>query len=186
VARDDTEAVRLFRQAAETGNADAINNLGVMYEHGTGVAKDYAEAVRLYRQAAEKGNTLAINNLGRMNASGRGVAKGQEETGAGAKTIGTEPYADQAKATEQANLEDAVQIFEQSNVLGNTISISPNVDSPTCKDYCISNSQCTAAVFYVEKPGMYKGRKNTFPSKCVIYEGSITVIKGEATVYKFR
>jgi len=186
VAKNEAEAVRLYRQAAEKGNADAINNLGTMYASGRGVAKDEAEAVRLYRQAAEKGNTLAINNLGRMYASGRGVAKGKEETDAGTKTVGTEPHADQAKATEQAKPKDAIQIFEQSNVLGNTISISPNVDRLTCKDNCISNSKCTAAVFYVEKPGMYKGRKNTFPSKCVLYEGSITVVRGEATVYEFH
>ena len=55
VVKDDTEAVRLYRQAATQGHALAQNNLGYMYAKGLGVAKDDAEAVRLYRQAADPG-----------------------------------------------------------------------------------------------------------------------------------
>ncbi len=63
IAKDLTEAVRLYRLAAVQGNANAQNNLGVMYETGTGVAKDLAEAVRLYRLAADQGNAAAHFNL---------------------------------------------------------------------------------------------------------------------------
>ena len=48
---DDAEAVRLYRQAAEQGNADAQFNLGVMYLDGDGVPQDDAEAMRWFRQA---------------------------------------------------------------------------------------------------------------------------------------
>ena len=52
VARDDAEAVRWYRKAAEQGHARAQWNLGDMYEHGgLGVARDDAEAVRWYRKA---------------------------------------------------------------------------------------------------------------------------------------
>ena len=56
VAKDDAEAARWYRMAAEQGNPDAQFNLGLSYAKGQGVAKDNAEAVHWYRLAAEQGN----------------------------------------------------------------------------------------------------------------------------------
>ena len=53
VAKDLAEAARLFRLAADEGNAYGQNALGAMYLEGTGVAKDEAEAARLFRLAAD-------------------------------------------------------------------------------------------------------------------------------------
>jgi TPR repeat protein len=64
VAKDETEAARLFRKAADAGNAIAMNSLGGMYRDGRGVAKDETEAVRLFRKAAEAGNAIAMAQLG--------------------------------------------------------------------------------------------------------------------------
>jgi hypothetical protein len=75
VARDAVEAVRWYRLAAERGNADAQNDLAVMYDAGEGVAEDDAEAVRWYRRAAAGGNTSAQYNLGLMYANGDGVRR---------------------------------------------------------------------------------------------------------------
>ena len=58
---------------AEAGNAAAQNNLGLMYDNGTGVAQDYAAAVSWYRTAADQGYAKAQYNLGLMNAKGQGV-----------------------------------------------------------------------------------------------------------------
>ena len=55
VLKDEAEAVRWYRLAAEQGYAIAQHNLGVMYDKGEGVLKDDAEAVRWYRLAAEQG-----------------------------------------------------------------------------------------------------------------------------------
>ena len=44
VTRDDGEALRWFRLAAEQGDADAQFNLGVMYENGRGVTRDDGKA----------------------------------------------------------------------------------------------------------------------------------------------
>jgi TPR repeat protein len=52
VGKDEAEAVRLYRKAADLGNTDAMNHLGDMYFYGRGVAKDEAKAVDLYRKAA--------------------------------------------------------------------------------------------------------------------------------------
>ena len=79
VAKDDAEAARWYRKAADQGNAGAQINLGLMYEHGRGVAKDDAEAVRWYRKAADQGDAAAQINLGRMYENGQGVAKDDAE-----------------------------------------------------------------------------------------------------------
>jgi TPR repeat protein len=77
--RNDAEAVRLFRWAADRGLAGAQRSLGVMYEFGQGVANDDAEAVRLYRLAANQGDEVAQTNLGYMYENGRGVARNDVE-----------------------------------------------------------------------------------------------------------
>ncbi|HIF93894.1 MAG TPA: sel1 repeat family protein [Myxococcales bacterium] len=55
----DTAQIKEIREAAEQGDADAQNNLGVMYANGYGVAENYAEAVKWYRKAAEQGDASA-------------------------------------------------------------------------------------------------------------------------------
>src|SRR6266516_3116106 len=46
VAKNQVEAVKWFRKAAEQNFAKAQVNLGVCYEKGEGVAKDEVEAVK--------------------------------------------------------------------------------------------------------------------------------------------
>ena len=66
VARDDPEAVRWYRRAAEQGYATGQFNLGFMYENGRGVRRDRVEAVRWYRMAAEQGDEDAPKALDRL------------------------------------------------------------------------------------------------------------------------
>ena len=73
--RDRTEAVKWYRKAAEQGNADGQNMLGLSYATGAGVTKDSFEAVKWFFKAAEQGHTEAQGNLGGMYARGDGVAK---------------------------------------------------------------------------------------------------------------
>ncbi len=77
--RNDAEAVRLLRWAAERGLADAQVDLGRMYEDGRGVVKDDVEAVRLYRLAANQGSARGQFNLGWNYANGRGVPRDDAE-----------------------------------------------------------------------------------------------------------
>ena len=72
---DHETALRKFQSLAEQGDADAQNNLGVMYANGEGVAEDDRQAVYWYRKAAEQGFAAAQNNLGIMYANGEGVAE---------------------------------------------------------------------------------------------------------------
>jgi len=46
VPRDDAEAVKWYRMAAEQGHAGAQNILGCMYYKGEGVPQDNAEAAK--------------------------------------------------------------------------------------------------------------------------------------------
>jgi TPR repeat protein len=77
--KDDAKAVRIYRLAAEQGHAPAQVNLGLMFEHGQGVAQDAAEAIRWYRLAAEQGHATAQVKLGHMFENGHGVAKDAAE-----------------------------------------------------------------------------------------------------------
>ena len=82
--QDDREAARLYKLAADQGNALAQNNLGFFYETGRGgLAKDDREAARLYKLAADQGNALAQGNLGNvlreLRASRRACTKDDRE-----------------------------------------------------------------------------------------------------------
>ena len=79
VPKDDAEAVRWYRLAAEQGLANAQLNLGAAYTNGEGVPRDDAEAVKWYRLAADQGHAPAQFNLGIMYAKGEGVLKDNAE-----------------------------------------------------------------------------------------------------------
>ena len=51
--KDEAEAARWHRLAADQGLAGAQLNLGFMYDNGRGGLKDEAEAVRWHRLAAD-------------------------------------------------------------------------------------------------------------------------------------
>ena len=57
------EAARLYQLAADLGNADAMNSLGILYEIGRGVSKDLKRAARLYGMASNNGHLTAAKNL---------------------------------------------------------------------------------------------------------------------------
>ena len=48
--------MKWYRLAAEQGDAQAQNNLGLMYDAGQGVPQVNAEALKWYRLAAEQGD----------------------------------------------------------------------------------------------------------------------------------
>ena len=68
VAKDNAEAARLYRLAADQGHAVAHFNLGAMFEKGQGVTRGRAEAIRLYRLANAQGQVEATAALRRLRA----------------------------------------------------------------------------------------------------------------------
>jgi uncharacterized protein len=71
--QDYTQAVELYRKAAEQGLAKAQFNLGYCYARGLGDNQDYAKALEWYLKAAEQGYAGAQYNLGDCYAKGLGV-----------------------------------------------------------------------------------------------------------------
>jgi hypothetical protein len=61
--RDDARSLALFVRVADSGNADAIANIGLFYELGRGVKSDVALAKKLHVRAAEAGSVPGRRNL---------------------------------------------------------------------------------------------------------------------------
>jgi TPR repeat protein len=78
---DYAEALRLFRPAAESGNARAQHSLCTLYYLGQGVLQDYPAAAQWCQKAADQGDAGAQLSLGLMYAVGQGVPQ-NKATGA--------------------------------------------------------------------------------------------------------
>ena len=64
VTKDEVEALKWYRKAADQGDADAQYSLGVMYANGDGVTKDDAEAYKWWLLAGAQGDETAKENNG--------------------------------------------------------------------------------------------------------------------------
>jgi tetratricopeptide (TPR) repeat protein len=73
--KDYAEARRLYDKAAASGYPMAMNNIGGLYEGGTGVPRNYAESVRWYSKASALGEPIAMVDLGWLYEHGQGVAE---------------------------------------------------------------------------------------------------------------
>ena len=71
MSRDLPEAVKHFRNAAQTGYVPAEATLGLHYQQGLGVAADIDTAIAWYRKAAAHGHEGARQNLKQIEASAR-------------------------------------------------------------------------------------------------------------------
>ena len=54
VEQDYAQAFKWFSKAAEQGDADVQNNLGIIFDQGRGVKRDPTQALQWYRKAAEQ------------------------------------------------------------------------------------------------------------------------------------
>src|SRR6516225_1417378 len=63
------------KRATNEGNAEAMFNLGLLYDNGQGVTQDYVRAREWYEKAADEGNAEAMFNLGLLYANGQGVTQ---------------------------------------------------------------------------------------------------------------
>lgn len=66
-------AVALYEDETESGNEDAMNDLGALYYDGRGCNRDFTKAVHYYEKAAENGNRQAQENLGYCYYYGRNM-----------------------------------------------------------------------------------------------------------------
>ena len=131
VERDEVEAVRLYRLAAERGHAEAETGLGQLLEDGRGAPADLAAAAHWYRLAAVQGNSVARYNLGVLLETGRGVARNEAEAAEWYRLAAAQGHAE-AQVTlglmlesgrgVAADLGEAVRLYrlaaDQGNALG--------------------------------------------------------------------
>ncbi len=75
VAKNQVEAVKWFRKAAEQNHTVAQFDLGLCYHNGDGVAKNQVEAAKWFRKAAERGLAKAQGALGWYYFNGKGVPR---------------------------------------------------------------------------------------------------------------
>lgn len=86
-----TQAAQLFRQAADSGHADAMMELSSCYLNGTGVAKDQDAAYSWIKKAADAGSQKAkayiaifiMQGIGTSADEATGLAILEEESAAG-------------------------------------------------------------------------------------------------------
>lgn len=78
--RGDINAARkIWEELASKGDAQAMNNLGALYDQGLGVEPDLGRAFHWFAESANAGNPSGMNNYGRMLEQGRAVPPNPEE-----------------------------------------------------------------------------------------------------------
>ena len=76
---DFKTAMENWKPIADSGDAGAQTNVGLLYSQGKGVKQDYAQAVDWYKKAAMQNYPDAEYNLGIMYKEGKGVAADSTE-----------------------------------------------------------------------------------------------------------
>ena len=66
VTRNDTEALKWYRQASDKGNSVAVDKVIKMFEDRRGFPQTDAEALKFYHHSAEKGKLESILILGQI------------------------------------------------------------------------------------------------------------------------
>ena len=78
---DFITALKEWTAAAETGDAKAQYNLGVLHDEGKGVDLDHSAAVKWWSMAAKNGLAVAQHNLASAYIAGDGVKKNHRKAG---------------------------------------------------------------------------------------------------------
>lgn len=78
VAKNCTEALRLYRKAADQGDLRAQFHLGRLYQEGKCVNQNYAEASKWLKRAAERGNADAQRSYALMFFNGEGMPRDRQ------------------------------------------------------------------------------------------------------------
>ena len=72
-------AFRAWKGLADSGEAEAQNNLGYLYQHGYGAKQSYTRAIHFYTMAAEQGLPEASHNLGMLYFNGYGQPQNYDQ-----------------------------------------------------------------------------------------------------------
>ena len=67
------ENFKAIKEVAETGNIEAMCQLGIMYQYGIGTVQNYYSAYKWYKMAAQGGDSRAKANIGFLHLFGLGT-----------------------------------------------------------------------------------------------------------------
>jgi TPR repeat protein len=73
------QSILTLTQKAESGDTDAMVNVGLAYQQGRVVQQDYEASTRWYRKAAELGHPMGMNNYAYALQEGHGVDSDPEQ-----------------------------------------------------------------------------------------------------------
>ena len=79
MAQDYAEAMRWYRKAADQGDVDAQQAVGLLYSDGWGVEKDYGQAMHWFRKAADQHLAAADLSVAMLYGGGFGVTRDPQE-----------------------------------------------------------------------------------------------------------
>jgi len=75
VEKNDAEAFKWYKKAAEQGDWDALYALASMYASGRGTKKDEKEAIRWFKKSAELGNKYSQTRIDMINKANKTPTK---------------------------------------------------------------------------------------------------------------
>lgn len=99
--KDLRRAIELYNQAAESGDAWAIAQVGMCYGNGEGVEKNMDMAVRYFKRGFALGDSCSTGNLGLCHVHGNSVCK-DTRTGVRLLRLAVDTGFMEAKATLEA------------------------------------------------------------------------------------
>lgn len=73
------EAIKCYEMAIKKDDPEAMNSMGLLYQHGFGVKRDINKAVKLYQDSASKDGVGGLINLGLMYEEGLGLPQSYEK-----------------------------------------------------------------------------------------------------------
>jgi hypothetical protein len=124
-AGERDEAIQLYKQAAEAGDARAMVSLGLLYEAGDGLPKDLKAANDLYAKAAARGSADGAINLAVALMKGAGVERDTaravallKSASAGGSAIATYDLGVLAQQGVAGEPREALDFFHRSAALG--------------------------------------------------------------------
>ncbi|MBR4742422.1 MAG: sel1 repeat family protein [Desulfovibrio sp.] len=76
---DYARALKMWEKMAENNDAQAMNNLGILYDRGLGVPVDVGRALHWFALSAKGNNPEGMSNYGWMLEQGRGIEQNFSE-----------------------------------------------------------------------------------------------------------
>jgi TPR repeat protein len=80
VKKDYKQALQWYTRASSEGNADALNNIGKIYEiGGFGISRNYDKAFIWYTKLANHGSAIGQASLGGLYHHGLGIEQDHKQ-----------------------------------------------------------------------------------------------------------